>query len=250
MLSSEVYVKYLTQITRTTLAVALLAGLALLGYWKVTSNHQQKVINELAAMTKELEGRIEERQEMIDRLGRSQRIAHIQVTDQEVDDAGDIVSTEVMFIELDDDGAELARQWFTVPGDVLFIDAWTVKFDQDDVAIGHPLFGRALILLRRIYSDQMAPLDGFPIDTPGAVPPGYATTEIATFEQRIWKHFWQIATDERLATDMGVRVAQGEAVYKPIKPGQIYELSVDAIGGMSLTPLAVAPAISNARSID
>jgi hypothetical protein len=37
---------------------------------------------------------------------------------------------------------------------------------------------------------------------------------------------------------MGVRVAQGEAVYKPVKMGQSYELVVDAVGGMSLTPLA------------
>jgi hypothetical protein len=46
---------------------------------------------------------------------------------------------------------------------------------------------------------------------------------------------------------MGVRVAQGEAVYKPLRPDQVYELTVDAAGGMSLLPL---PADDLARSPD
>jgi hypothetical protein len=36
---------------------------------------------------------------------------------------------------------------------------------------------------------------------------------------------------------MGVRIAQGEAVYKPVRTGETYELLVDAAGGMSLKPL-------------
>ena len=83
----------------------------------------------------------------------------------------------------------------------------------------------------------MAPIDGYPIDVPGAIPPGYAVGEIASFEKRLWEHFWEIATDPKQADAMGVRVAQGEAVYKPLRTGQIYELTVDAAGGMSLMPL-------------
>ena len=127
------------------------------------------------------------------------------------------------------------------------VDAWSVKFHHDDVAAGHPLRGRTLLLLRRIYSDRMAPIDGYPIDVPGAIPPGYAVGEIASFEKRLWEHFWEIATDPRLASAMGVRVAQGEAVYKPLRVGQVYELIVDAAGGMSLLPL---PADDGTQSPD
>jgi hypothetical protein len=88
----------------------------------------------------------------------------------------------------------------------------------------------------------MAPVEGFPIDTPGAVPPGYAVGEMGRFEQRLWEQFWQIAGDAKLAASMGVRVAQGEAVYKPIASGQAFELTVDSVGGMSLTPLLRPPA--------
>jgi hypothetical protein len=61
--------------------------------------------------------------------------------------------------------------------------------------------------------------------------------EVASFEKRLWEQFWEIATNPRLAAAMGVRVAQGEAVYKPLRMGQVYELIVDAAGGMSLRPL-------------
>src|SRR5262249_33631085 len=138
------------------------------------------------------------------------------------------------------------RQAFTVPGDVLFVDAWTIKFEAEKVAQGDPLQGRSLVLLRRIYSDRIPPKDGFNIDTPGAVPPGYACTGVGRFEKQLWENFWSLAMDAEKAKAVGVRVAQGEAVYKPVRAGQTYELIVDAAGGMSLTPL---PEQTNAAAL-
>lgn len=216
----------------------LLCAAAGIGYWKWSHDAQQRTIDELKLAQAQMEWQLAQRQAMIDRLGRSRRIAHVQVTDQTVDPAGRVQQTQLQFIELNDQGAELARQSFTIPGDVLFIDSWTVKFDAERVAEGHPMMGRTLVLLRRIYSDQLAPKDGTPIDTPGAIPPGYAASDVGAFEKRIWENFWEIATDPDACMRMGVRVAQGEAVYKPVKAGQTYELIVDAVGGTSLMPLA------------
>jgi hypothetical protein len=126
-----------------------------------------------------------------------------------------------------------------VPGDVLFVDAWTVKFDPSLVAEGDPLRGRSLVLLRRVYSDRMRPQDGIALDVPGAIPPGYAVGEVGAFERQLWSAFWNIASDASTAAEMGVRVAQGEAVYKPMRQGQTFELIADAIGGLSLRPLGV-----------
>ena len=33
-------------------------------------------------------------------------------------------------------------------------------------------------------------------------------------------------------------MAQGEAVYKPMRPGEAYELRVEAAGGITLVPIA------------
>jgi len=270
---------------RTLIVSLFLAGLVLLGYWRITSDEQAKAIRELQAMQAEMERTLAARQAMIERLSRSHRIAHVQVLAQTAGEqaeerleAADVAEhsapstphsrhaeprdTTVRFIELDDEGGELASQVFTIPGNMLFIDAWSVKFEAERIAQGDPLRGRTLILLRRIYSDRLAPRDGFPIDTPGAVPPGYAASDMSRFEKRVWENFWELAADPVKARELGVRVAQGEAVYKPVRAGQSYELIVDAAGGMSLTPLALealapagasatpAPALSRAESAD
>ena len=168
-------------ILRTALVGALLCASALVVYWRVSEADLRRTMLEMEVVQQEMQRRIEAREAMIDRLNRSRRLAHIQVLDQQVAPNGEIVRTELRFIELDDDGSELARQQFTVPGDVLFVDAWSVKFHHDDVADGHPLRGQTLVLLRRLYSDRMAPIDGYPIDVPGAIPPGYATSEHGEF---------------------------------------------------------------------
>lgn len=224
-------------VARTTLVVLLLGGLTLVGFWRFGANRLQRTIRQMEVLQQEMEQRLAAREAMLERLDRTRRLAHLQVLDQRVGPGGSILDTDLLFIELDESGAELGRQRFTLPGDVVFVDALSVKFHHADVAEGHPLRGRTLLLLRRIYSDRMAPIDGYAIDTPGAVPPGYAAGETARFEKQMWERFWEMATDPELAASMGVRVAQGEAVYKPVRAGHVYELIVDAVGGMSLAPL-------------
>lgn len=227
----------------------VLAALVLLAFWRFTVDEQARIIAELHAMQAEMEERLAERDAMIDRLSRSRRIAHLEVVDQDDDAPAGRGRTTVRLIELDESGAELARQDFSVPGNVVYVDAWTVKFQPEDVAAGHPLLGRSLVLLRRIYSDRMAPRDGIEIDTPGAIPPGYAASEAGRWEQQLWSQFWEIATDAVLAERLGVRVAQGEAVYKRMARGERYELTIDAAGGMNLRPLEAADELTEQMSI-
>jgi hypothetical protein len=208
-----------------------------MGYWRYTLTEQRRALEELRVLNDQMAEKLSQREAMIGRLSRSQRIAHVQVIDQQPADDGTIATTSVDFIELDDAGSEIARQSITVPGDVLFVDAWTVKFDASLVAEGDPLRGKSLVLLRRIYSDRMPPQDGIALDVPGAIPPGYSVGEVGAFERQLWNSFWELAGDPDIAAEMGVRVAQGEAVYKPVRQGQTYELIADAIGGLSLRPL-------------
>lgn len=233
----------MTAITRILALSTVLAGLILLGYWRISATEKDRAIAELRQLTTQMEHALAQRQAMVDRLSRSRRIAHVRVSDQQPAADGSIDFTTVEFIELDESGSELARQAITVPGDVLFVDAWTVKFDAALVADGDPLRGRSLVLLRRIYSDRLAAKDGVPLDVPGAIPPGYAASDAGAFEKRVWESFWELARDPELAKRQGISVAQGEAVYKPVRVGETYELIVDAIGGMSLKPL-VATAMS------
>lgn len=234
-------------VIRTLLTTLALAAVVLLIFWRLGMDQKQKAIDELTALNAQLEAQVKQREQMIERLSRWRRIAHIEVTDQTLTATGDIEVTRLRMIELDDNGREIGRQDFTVPGNVVFFDAWTAKFEHEWVASGHPLFGRTLVLLRRVYSDRVPPRDGIPIDLPGAIPPGYAGNDMSRFEQQIWSMFWEIATNARLASEMGVRIAQGEVVYKPVKAGERYELIVDAAGGMSLRPLGDAIATASGQ---
>jgi hypothetical protein len=227
----------MSSMVRVTVMVLVIGGLGAVGMWRWSFNEQEKLRTRLAAVEAEMAQKLAERQAMIDRLSRTRRIGHLEIPTQKINAAGAVESSDVLFVELDDAGHELGRQTFTVPGDTVYVDAWTVKFDSERVAEGHPLRGKTLILLRRIYSEQTAPSQGAAIDTPGAIPTGYAASDGARYEQSLWRKFWEIASDPQLAKEMGVRVAQGEAVYQKVKMGQTFKLTVDSLGGMNMEPL-------------
>lgn len=201
----------------------------------------REALAEAAARQRVLEG-------MVERLKTNRRMAQIVVTDQAIDDAGNVAETTLLFVELGPDGEPLSRQCFTIPGDTAFFDALVIKFDEESVAMAHPLRGQSLALMRRVYSDRLRPRDGFGIDEPGEAPAGYRvhaeTDEAAKFQQRLWDRFWDLANDPKLAAEQGVRVAQGEAVYKPLKPGVFYELTLDVDGGLNLVPGALPDAVA------
>ncbi len=230
---------------------------------------------------------------MVDRLSRSHRKAQIVVLDQKrIGDAdtnaaegmgnsrqaasdpaiphlfenllsrstagdADVIETTLLIAELDDGGNTVSKQCVTIPGRTAFFDGLVVKFDLDSVAAGHPLRGRSIALLRRVYSERLSPENGILMDLPDVVPAGYRIDDASDagvafdrmqFEQRVWSHFWTIANDPELAAELGVRVAQGEAVYKPMLPGVLYELTIDAAGGLNLEtkplPTAVADVLA------
>ncbi|MCK4872237.1 MAG: hypothetical protein KAS72_05895 [Phycisphaerales bacterium] len=199
-------------------------------------------------------------EQMITRLGAERRIAEIVVTARRLADGQPapldapgwkVAETDLLYVELDGKGQPITRRSFTIAGDVAYFDALTVKFRSEDVARGNPLRGKTLILMQRIYSSRIAPDDGIMLDTPGSVPTAYATAEEPSrFEEQVWERFWDIATNPDLAREMDVRVAQGEAVYKPLLPGRLYRLTVDAAGGMNLIVEALDPAVEAAMLSD
>jgi hypothetical protein len=238
----------LARILVAALCIALLLG----GGWLAVSLVQTaRLQRQVADLERAIEAERALRERVLERLGRARRVGRVEIVKQhragdpsaralspagaaEVD-SGSLVTT-LDFIELDESGREIGRRRISVPGSTVFVDAWTVRFPQEAIAEGDPLRGRSITLLRRVYSDRMPPADGIAIDTPGGVPDGYAASEGARFERAIWKRFWSLATDPEAAQAAGVRVAQGESVYKPVAAGQRYELELEASGGLVLRP--------------
>lgn len=221
-----------------TVVFGLVVGVVL---WSSALGREQALTAEITRLEAQMAEQVALRDAMLERLQQTRRLARLEVLSQSTGADGQVLWTSVRFVELDDTGAELARRDYEVPGSVVFVDGWTIRFEHEHVAQGDPFAGQTLVLFRRLYSDAMPPDEGFPIDTPGGVPEGYAVSAGARYEQALWGRFWNLASDPVAAKAAGVRVAQGEAVYKRVAPGERYDLLAEASGGMTMLPIGNEP---------
>ena len=178
-------------------------------------------------------------------LTRDIRVAEVSVVNQ----GGDPLQTTFRFVELDEKREPIgAPKVFTISGDVAYFDALVIKFEDsfmpleklplsDEILRSH-LARKAIIFFRRVFSEKQKPEAGFPLDTPGEPPgpyrPGAALTP---FEQALWRDFWLLASDPRLAADRGVRAAHGLAVYTRLQPGKYYLLEQRLAGDLTIRPI-------------
>lgn len=215
-------------------------------------SQRDRTIEQLGAAREKLEGQVAEQQEEIstqreeiERLDLAvrllkvdRRVARVEVLDQQLDDGGAVKSTTVSFVELDAAGDPLGEpRQFTIDGDVLHIDAWVAKFQDELVQSGDPLKAASLYLFRRLYGDYQRPVDGFPLDEERQQPLPYSGGgSMGEFEQTVWQEFWEYATDEQKAAAAGIRAAHGEAPYIKLTPGKRYRLVLRASDGLSIVP--------------
>src|SRR5271165_1483393 len=128
------------------------------------------------------------------------RRARIEVLKQAKDQQGNLQTT-IRFTETDSTGkpVNVSRE-LTLPGQEVYFDTLVIKFDDHFVEQGDPLKGQALMLFRRIFSSKMRAEDGFAIDMEGQAPDIYAGRQgPSSFEKELWKRFWELANDEKLA---------------------------------------------------
>ena len=176
------------------------------------------------------------------------RRARVEVLRQIKDQQGNLQTT-IRFTETGPDGRPItASRELTLPGQDVYFDTLVIKFDDHFVEEGDPLKGQALMLFRRIFSSTMRPENGFVIDREGQPPEIYAERQAPTaFEQGLWKRFWELANDEKLAKEHGVRAIHGDAPYMRLEPDRVYEVSLRSTGeviispGARLVPLKTSP---------
>jgi hypothetical protein len=183
----------------------------------------------------EAERKTEELKQVVQRLGAERRVADVIVTDQTRSAAG--TKTTLLFVEYARDGASLPAKRFTVEGDVAYVDAMVIKFDGKFVEQNDPLRGRSIALFTRLYGEHQPPEKGFRIDEPGRIPDVYRGPDpfVMDFERELWANFWKLADDESYRKAMGVRVAQGEAVWTKFRPDRLYTLTLESNGGLNIT---------------
>jgi len=168
------------------------------------------------------------------------RVARIDVLDQQVD--GDRPRTRIQFVELTTDGNPIGKpKEFTLDGDVVYVDAWVIKYADEHVEQGDPLRSTSVCLFRRIFGEYQEPSDGFPLDASGSRPAVYSQgNEESAIERDIWANFWQYANNPARAKQNGVRAAHGEAPSIRVEPGKRYRLELRASAGLTIIPEDVA----------
>ena len=119
--------------------------------------------------------------------------------------AGDLATT-FTFEEIGADNRPLDRpRTFTVRGDVVYVDAWVVKYEDRFVESGDPLRSMSVCLFRRIFGESQQPRDGFVLNAVGSTPAAYRTGGTTTdLEGKIWSKFWDYANNPTLAGQVGV----------------------------------------------
>lgn len=200
---------------------------------------QRKVERELAEKQKEierLEGERKKLESFVERLKLTERRAQLYVKDQQTTPDGKVMTT-VRFTELDAKGdPSIEYPEFTFEGDELYVDAYTIKFNDDFVMLGDALKGKTLLLFRRIFSNKLQPDAGYELDKHGQAPLAYgAEKSSSAFEKELWQKFWEYPENEELRTKHGVRAAHSTAVSMKVRKEQFLIYEVRVTGEITVT---------------
>jgi hypothetical protein len=217
---------------RTVAKLVLLAALAVGGALALVA-YQDRTGERHARLAAERKN--EQLKQVIERLGTERRMADVIVTEQKPVDGR--LQTTLLFVEYGPDGAALPARRFTVDGEVAYVDAMVIKFDGKFVEQNDPLRGRSIALFTRLYGEHQPPEKGLRIDAPNQIPDVYRGRDpvVQDFERELWANFWKLAEDEAYRKEMGVRVAQGEAVWTKFRPDKLYTLTLESDGGLNIT---------------
>jgi hypothetical protein len=88
-------------------------------------------------------------------------------------------------------------------------------------------------MFRRVFGECQAP-ESVPELDRRARPPTARSDANNSSQADLWQRFWEMVDNPRLAEQYGVRVAQCEAPAVPLHAGQVWELTLDAAGGLNL----------------
>ena len=173
------------------------------------------------------------------------RVGWLTVLEQDVDPTTNELFTVGQFVEVNDKGEAISEpKQFRINGDIVYIDNWVVKFDDEFIERAEIDRATSLVLFRRIFGEHQTPNDGLAIDPVGSRPQAYGTNGIMSeFERKIWEEFWTIANDEAKAKQLGIRAAHGEAPSMKLQKGKSYKVLLRASDGLSITPDSSPPPV-------
>jgi hypothetical protein len=181
-------------------------------------------------------------QKYASRLASDRRVAQVRVESQFRNAQGQPV-TRLLWQEIGPSGIVSSPVYIEPVGSPVYFEAAVIKFDHDLVARAAPERAGSVALFRRVFGGGQSPdsapmLDGASTvgaksDTAPSRSPNGAPSDIEAIRAK----FWDFVEYPLMAADYGVRVAQLEAPAAPMRAGQVWEVSLDAAGGLNLRKL-------------
>lgn len=166
----------------------------------------------------------------IERLQSSRRVAQVDITQQFADEHGHKRSI-VRWLEIAPDGTLAEPQQIETIGDLVYFEAAVIKFRHAGVGAAEAGKESSLAIFRRIFGDMQTPALVADLE-----PFVYANQNPKQTKEHdeLWDLFWRMMDDPVLAERYGVRTAQIEAPAVRVRAGQIYEVSLEAAGGLNV----------------
>ena len=209
----------------------MLAGLAFIASDQISAIK----IAQLETRIGDLEREMTELKLYAERITAERRVAQVNVMEQRPGDENGPV-TVMRWQQIGTDGELGLPEIIEIRGTQAYFEALVIKFDYD--LIGEKENGETnLALFKRTFGDYQAPITGYQLDQTA---PTFSTATAQEYarHKNIWDRFWTLTTDSALAETLGVRVAQIEAPSVKVTPGQIWEIALDAAGGLNLKLLS------------
>ncbi len=213
--------------------VALILGGAGTAWWMSGSDARR-----LQAENDQLKIERDRLENYAKRLAASRRVAQVTVAGQSRGDDGR-THTRLLWQEVGEGDVRAIPHEIEVVGSQVYFEALVLKFDLRLVAEGDAARGTSLAMFRRAFGDEQASETGADLDR--ARPPrtiDEPNAASAAMAAELWGKFWQLVDDPAQAKRLGVRIAQSEAPSARMRPGQVWEVCLDAAGGLNLRKIA------------
>jgi hypothetical protein len=190
-------------------------------------------------------------QQVISRLTGKRRMAELVVDGQVINGKKQVLKTTLLWEEFvtgsDGHRVGLPVKKIVIPGDTPYVDGYVLKFQDKFVEDGDLLRGKSLAFFRRIFSDRQSPNSGSSLLDSHGVPRclDRKDGQPDTYTLKLWQHIDQLMAHPIAAKKMGLDIVQGQAVYRPVKPGRLYVIYLQNDGGLEFTQQAGESSLIN-----
>jgi hypothetical protein len=180
--------------------------------------------------------------EIIERLSAESRVAEVLVSEVKTCSKTNKNLTTIKFLEYDTNSKPLEPKYFTFSENIIQFQSMVIRFDDFYIKKGDALRGKSAYIFMQAFALTDHGAEVFQINKMNEIPSGYKIKGInSSFEDKLWKRFWEYALDPQQAKRVGVKNAQIEAPGTKFIPGMLYTIKIEHDAGLRIDAEKISP---------